>query len=332
MRILNNIITVIAVISAITVAGCSQEIDLDNYRQQEGCDMPVINSIVTPDSIICVKATHTYYWADNRPSINPITNLDLHLIVNDQPKGKFIYDIDRRLYVSTFIPKPCDCISVAGSYMGKHIGASDTIPKQVHIENIAVERQGPMSIYYDNDYMMTYRITFTDPIGVGDCYYLKYDFTGNLGTGIRMGERVYKYEYVFLQLANQVRPILPGWEPYSPDGLPFCDTDIDGKTHTLVVKEIVSDPNRLYPGFAQHMEMGRRFTLYGISRAYYDYLVSCLCNYNSDGGIGTGMIDLGIADPVKVYSNIIGGTGILGCYTTDSRIINVIEQVGPFPK
>ncbi len=44
------------------------------------------------------------------------------------------------------------------------------------------------------------------------------------------------------------------------------------------------------------------------------------------------MIDLGIADPVKVYSNISGGVGILGCYTTAESEIDALKIVGPFPK
>ena len=47
--------------------------------------------------------------------------------------------------------------------------------------------------------------------------------------------------------------------------------------------------------------MKRGFRLYAISKAYYDYLVSVLINQTGDKGLQGGMIDLGIADPVKVF-------------------------------
>ena len=57
-----------------------------------------------------------------------------------------------------------------------------------------------------------------------------------------------------------------------------------------------------------------------------------MINDTDDKGIQGGMIDLGIADPVKVYSNIINGVGILGCYSTSETEIDVIKEIGPIPE
>lgn len=78
--------------------------------------------------------------------------------------------------------------------------------------------------------------------------------------------------------------------------------------------------------------MKRRFQLFTISKPYYDYLVSVLCNQANDKGLQGGVIDLGIAEPVKVYSNINNGVGIFGCYDTDIAEIDVMRIDGSFPE
>ncbi|MGN0228793.1 MAG: DUF4249 family protein [Muribaculaceae bacterium] len=57
-----------------------------------------------------------------------------------------------------------------------------------------------------------------------------------------------------------------------------------------------------------------------------------MCCGTSDDDIHSGMIDLGIAEPIKIYSNIAGGLGILGCYTCDFERIDVIKELGGFGK
>ena len=106
--------------------------------------------------------------------------------------------------------------------------------------------------------------------------------------------RIHEARPQHITLADEIRSTLPGWEPYSPYGLPLSD-----------------------------------FT---ISKHYYDYLISVLINDTDDRGLQGGMIDLGMADPVKIHSNISGGVGILGCYTTSTKEFDVLEIVGKFPR
>ena len=174
--------------------------------------------------------------------------------------------------------------------------------------------------------MVYYNLTFTDK--PGDSYYfLQWDNADGL-RGFSMGERNFTHEYVFQQLANQVHSTLPGWEPYSPYGLPFSDKGFDGQKRTIEVREII----QLSAGTWRQKRMARKFWLYTISKPYYDYLVSSIINRTDDKGIQGGLFDLGLADPVKIFSNVDGGVGIVGCYTSDSQTIDVIKEIGPFPK
>lgn len=44
------------------------------------------------------------------------------------------------------------------------------------------------------------------------------------------------------------------------------------------------------------------------------------------------MIDMGVTEPMKYYSNIQGGVGILGGYSLDETEVDVIRIIGKFPK
>lgn len=186
-----------------------------------------------------------------------------------------------------------------------------------------------MAIYSDNDYIFTYKITFSDPADVKNYYFLHYDMEMS-SNNLMMGERDYTFEYVFQQLANNINANIPGWTPYSPDGLPFTDEGINGQSHTLVVKEIVQG------GYGSHLtrynEMKRKFKLFSISKDYYEYLLSVLYNDTDSEGLHGGMIDLGISEPMKYFSNIMGGIGIFASYSLDETDLDVIQICGRFPK
>lgn len=309
------------------LSSCYHEVDLDNYRDEESANLLTLNSIVNPDSTVSASATRTYFFSDKHNSRQTVEGLDMELWLNDEQKAEMRFNPATSLYESSVRPKEGDKVEIRTAFKGKAVTSSGIVPRKVGIESIDVERQGPMTIYYSNDYLFTYRIKFTDAPGEEKYYFLQYD-AADRRTDLTMGERDFTYEFVFRQLAKQVNANIPGWTPYSPNGLPFSDRGIDGTTHTLVVKEIVQDPAISI----QSKQMHRKFLLYSISKDYYDYLVSIICNDSGEGGIHSGMIDLGIADPIRIHSNIAGGTGILGCYSLDTKEVDIFATTGPFPQ
>ena len=54
----------------------------------------------------------------------------------------------------------------------------------------------------------------------------------------------------------------------------------------------------------------RHIRLYSLSEPYYQYLLS-LQNIENEGIMG-GLTNVGLAEPVRIYSNVEGGTGIAG--------------------
>jgi hypothetical protein len=311
----------------ILMSSCYQDIDLNKYRAQNGGDLLTINSIINPDSTIAVAATKTYFFSDVHNERTFVKDLLIDMYINGERKGSLTFNSDTQFYTRDVKPTEHDEVTLKTQYGDSLVNCTDVIPPKVKIEDVTVSRQGPMSIYTDNDYIFIYNITFTDSVDADNYYFLQYD-TEKLTQGVHMGERVFSNEYVFQQLARQINANIPGWEPYSPDGLPFSDYGINGQTHTLVVKEIVQGGNGV--DLTRYKKMIRTFKLYSISKNYYDYLLSLIYNDSTADGLHAGMIDIGVTEPIKYFSNINGGLGIFAAYSLDEVTIDVMSITGVF--
>lgn len=322
----------LATLSVLAMPSCYNDIDLDKYKGESGVNLLSLNTVVNPDSSVAVLATRTFFFTDSHKEIVTVDGLDMTMTVNDHEEVAMTYDKKKRFYVTDFKPKEGDRLLLTTVFNGKPVSAQTDVPRRVAIEQVKAERQGPMHIFWDNDYQFTYKITFRDAPGEANYYFLWPCSSGigmeNVGYPLGQGQFDYTYDFVFQQLAKTVNATVPGWEPYGALGLPFSDEGIDGKTYTLTLKEVVqnspgNDPRR-------YDSMPRCFRLYAISKDYYDYLVSIFCSDTSQGGIHAGMIDIGIVEPVGIHSNITGGVGIFGAYAMTSFSLDVFEQTGRF--
>lgn len=308
---------------------CTHEIDFKELNNENNKQL-TLNIIANTDSTFCVMATKSYFFSETHNDYLYVNDLQIDLYVNGVLKETLRYDESSHLYHSNYYPKELDMLMVKTKYKGKVIEATDTIPRRINIENIEVDRQGPMDIITHNDYLFTYQIKFRDPPAENNYYFLQYDMAdaeGDFLLNVLMGKRDYSYEYVFQVLSNQLNKLIPGWKPKSSFGLPFTDTGIEGTEHTLIVKEIVQGEGHNLPSFK---EMKRVFKLFSISENYYKYLIGILSNDKENEGIRSELINIGLASPVKVFSNIEGGTGIFGTYVLDTYYLDTFDQVGSF--
>lgn len=314
---------------ALLTTSCYHELDLDDFKNNEGKNLLTLNSLICPDSVIAVSATRPYFFSDKHNERTYIKGLNILLSINGQECETLTYNESRHLYLSTIKPKQGDIVKVSTVFNDKLVEAYDTIPYRVSLLDIDVKRRGPLAIYTDRDFVFTYSITFDDPTNETNYYFLQWNEV-DAQRDVMMGERDFTHELVFQALANDIHETLPGWKPYCAYGLPFSDRGINGQRHTLVLEETVQADR--YSGGWRKPEMKRNFKLYAISKQYYQYLVSVLVNQTDDRGLQGGMIDLGIADPIKIYSNISGGIGILAGYTISQKTINVFDSVGEIPR
>lgn len=291
------------------LVSCEKTVDLGKFRDAGFEKLTVINSILNPDSVVTAVATSPYFYSDVHQAFSYIKDLDMRLDVNGAYHSDMEYDNSTNRYISTYRPVDGDVIRLTTFRDGITLTAEDTMPRSIPIEDVSFRREGPMHIYWDNDFIVTYDITFSDPADEENYYFLAVKNSNGI---------IFKDEYVFGKLKERINISVPGWEAESLTGLPFSDEGIDGKRYTLTVNEIFQFWQ--FPPMGHHgfPEAEREIMLYSISRAYYNYMVSLLMNDEGDSLHGA-LIGLGIAEPVEVYSNIEGGSGILGCYHLDRK-------------
>lgn len=307
LEFMHRYIIAAAAIFVPMLTGCYSDIDLDRYRDKDIEERLVLNSILMPDSLVRVVATHPYFFADQHHDPSYEKGLDLRLSVNGVDAGNMTYDNNRDCYLADVTPEEGDVVEIRTLWKGKTVEARDTMPQKIRIEDFSATIDGPFTIHQPDSWLIEYDITFTDPAEEENFYFLS--FGGRFkGEFLLDGERLYKNEFVFQVLAEIMNSTVPGWEPYSLTGLPFSDKGIEGKRHTLHVGEIL--PFVWNPD--DYVGREREVTLYSISRAYYDFMLSLLANDPEDDSIHGSFLGFGLLEPDGLYSNVNGGTGIIG--------------------
>lgn len=308
---MNKITMYMAVVATLVLTSCYRDLDLQDVRDYKAEQQVVaLHAIVNPDSVVSAVVTRPYFYTDDHQRPDYVPGMSIELTVNGEARGLLQYDDRSHKYYSTVKPGPGDVVELKTEYLFQPVTGQDILPRPVSIERVTATRQGPLAIYTGDDYVYTYKITFKDAPGVDNFYFLQYDAVHPRVDF--MGERDFTHEYVFQQLASRINRTVPGWTPYSYLGLPFSDDGIDGKTHTLEVRETVQ--GAAYPGAPRSSEMNRVFRLYAISRAYYEYLLTVITNDTNGSSLRSGMVDAGLVNPIKTYSNVEGGLGFVGSY------------------
>lgn len=318
-------------IKSITAAGlllstglcsCYSDINLDSYDTETG--LITLNSLISPDSIITLTATKPYFYSkDNINRKEIIDTLDIALSINGIERGRLLYNPKKKRYESDIKPKSGDLIEYKTIFERREIRATDIIPKKVMIEDVDFSKKTFTRDDGARFVHVIYNITFSDPSDEDNYYFLNIIDSSQEGKRKSIsGSLVFKQEYVFLQLADQLKAVLPGWTPQHYNGLPFSDRGINGKTHTLTVIEETYE-NLFHPTSSDEF---RTIELSAISKAYYDFYIGFLAQQNTQTPFEGGVINLGVAEPTKLYSNIENGTGILGSFNKTSSRIQIHKQ------
>ena len=160
--------------------------------------------------------------------------------------------------------------------------------------------------------MLIYQITFQDTPGKSNYYSLQiWGDDDHLGVLLD-----FSVDPVFTQqqgmLDEVFGPSMVNWR-----GRVFSDELFDGKEYTLQVKEQLRSDTKYYTK--------RHIRLYSLSEPYYQYLLS-LQNIENEGIMG-GLTNVGLAEPVQIYSNVEGGTGIAGGCQWFESLVDIIDLI-----
>lgn len=300
------------VFTALCLTSCYKEIDLDEYRT---VPRMVINSTVSPDTVVMASVTRTWFYPETKPYVN-LPHARVELYINDRfvepMQWKTVPNLHRpehpdTLFVSNTVPSEGDRIKIVASTPEYGTAmAEDIIPRRVPIERVRYAIRKGEGLYidtYTDYYEIFYEITFSDPPEPGNYYLIR---VMSLWNDSYYGSywQVVDMDYID-PVCREQDAILDG--SMSFDGLNkgsgalFTDQSINGQTYTLQAKETAIKLDE---------SESRIVALYSLSESYFLYLLSLqkIAGSTLEGGLG----NIGFAEPLRTYSNVEGGTGILG--------------------
>lgn len=317
-----TVIASLLLFAGFTLSACYQKIDLSEHRTTPKI---VINCSAGTDTVIMASITRTWFYPENTPDVC-LPHADVKLYINggfvEQMKWKEVFkdsygEKKDSAFVSEMIPKEGDRIKIVASTPEYGIAtAEDEIPVKVPIGNVSYtvkKEEGIYNYQYTDYYNIFYEITFNELPDERN-YYL-----------IQLNEPNYSGKWTMCDLTptdpilNENESILDGALGFNGlenrNGFLFTDESINGQQYTLRLQE---STERLDEGAK------RKISIYSLSEAYYNYLLSLqkVAGSTLEGGLG----NIGFAEPLRVYSNVEGGTGILATFqqaNTEIAIKNI---------
>lgn len=313
--------TVFATTAAIMMlTSCYSDIDMEKYREEP---QVIVNCIANSDTTVTADVCRTWFFADCNAS-EDITGLDLTVYVDGVPVETMTYDGDK--YLSSVRPKVGQMVGISATVDGNIVTAEDIMPKKTMINSVDVTHikignggngsaqwhpDGTITTDEFND-IFTYNITFDN-----DASERRYYFVTISEADPRQikGTIDFASEPAFRLTVERINKSFSNLKVEAQDGLPFSNEGLpDGECGIRIVEK---GSHSTYTGPGDNC---RIISLYSISEAYYKYVISLLAN-DSDMSWQKGMVDIGLADPVRIFSNINGGTGIMGCLHRDTATV-----------
>lgn len=303
----------------ISLLSCGEDINLERYRQQPRL---VLNALASTDTLVMADISDTWFYTDDKAPDGHV-DFSVKLFVNGQERCLMTYSDGK--YRSPVRPRPGDELGLkAAGRDGSMLAAYGFMPAKVDIADIEVSRRkvpGPTTVGFDSlgrdavyDYRMeyTFRIHFVDK-AAGPHYYYAYIHHPKGGV---TGLMDFSMDPAFQATIQEVNQSISTLKEMNAYGLPFSNSTYNGQEYTLTIAENGSPLNYRNPDMNW-----REVIIYSISEDYYRYMVSMLSNY--DGSWYGEMSAKGMAEPVKIHSNVKDGTGIFACVTVARKTIRL---------
>lgn len=317
---------IIASAIVLLMQSCEKDLNLDGYRNPEIEKLFVVNSIINPDSLIGVSVTHPYFFSEPHVAFSPVSGLDVSVSGNDGEWERLTYDEKSGKYVAGRTPAAGEILQLRVEGEAQSVTSCDTVPHKIEIEDIKIFGEAPADISVDNTYRFIYKITFTDPSDEDNYYFLAVEDDAVQYELSYMGQVDYSTDYVFQVLASMINQDIQGWQPDGIFGYPFSDKGIEGQRYTITLNEEL-----LNPWISMVKRLLRKVCLYSISKAYFEYMVSVLSMDYDESAIKGNLLSLGLMEPMKIFSNIEGGTGLMGSYNLSSKRIDLLQMIDGGP-
>ncbi len=272
------------------IYSCEKIIDIDIPDRERKI---VLNSLITPDSLIEIHLSESESILKAGLSIDIIENASVQLYENNSFATLLLYTGEGCYVSSDFYPREENQYRVEVSVPGKNpVSSSVLIPDPVKIISIDTNIISSNKEWAE----LQVRLKFVDPKEIDNYYIVKAKTFGR--DPINPALSGFGPMNVYLESES---PIISQYG--KPEGgLVFSDKLIDGSTHELSIDLI------FYPFGSDSLSTFIYFYLQSISESYYYYVVSKAMQEE--------LTDNPFAEPVQVYNNIEGGLGIFGAYSS----------------
>ena len=331
------IITTIFLGIILCLSSCYKDLDLEDYRSEPKI---VLNSVISPEIEVMASISRTIFYSDTKdpnaaikdPDIDLyIKDSDINLYINNKFVEKMLWVEDpqlpnKGLYKSNVKPMTGDLVKIVANTSLGTAWAEDVVPPKIEIKNIKLSHRifkDPNSIIVSPNGSFTeatkceirYHITFNDDAKNRNFYCIRIENTADMQP---LGLLDYSLDPVFKVQQSVIDGSSTEKMIEGQGGRTFSDDIINGKEYTMIIRETsdISD-------YGWGKNLYRRISLLSISEAYYKYLTSLL-NLN-DNKISQKLDEWGLAEPTPFYSNVHGGTGVMGSTQDEYKLIDLRE-------
>ena len=300
---------ILYIVIGISLTACLTEVDLSDLRESPRL---VVNGVAVAGEPLRLSVTRTWFYTDDHPNV-VIPDATVRLYVNDHYEETIPFVPGDTLfnavgsYQAAFVPDVSDRLRLEVSAPGyEAIHAETVIPQASKLLEAKATRE--VSTTDSTVKRVLYSISFQDAVEEDDYYLFRLE-EGNLINEVdsmyswRVLYLDYAEEPLFVQSTSALDQILFPQYLSGYDGRVFSDEAINGLPYTIHLQNTYS-----YSGTPRIKRL--RVRLYAISADYYKYLKTL--QDQSDNSFANHLIDAGLAEPIRVYSNIDGGLGIFG--------------------
>lgn len=328
-------------LSIFFLASCEKEIVFNGQITEP---MVVVNSYITPDSVVSANITMSRFFLKDSTSFKEISNAEVSLLVNGTFKEKMSYTGNGN-YLGTYKPAIGETVKLSVKVPSKNEVTAEALvlPKpdilSLDTTNLNTGQQYIISYNYTpggpnptaNDTIATvtgiqikYTLKFKDNSGIRDFYrliVLTKEYYKNIDpfSGDTTVSVIDNYTFTFNDIVsgNNVNsdPLTIAGNGSNNLYNVFTDDLFNGKTYALTF-ETNEDVYRYNPKYQYGQLSPVKKTVYiylqNISRDYYLYLKS--------RPVALAGSDF-FSEAVQIHNNITGGIGIFGSYTTSKVFV-----------
>lgn len=313
-------------VSIFLVVSCEKEIE---FKGEITEPQVVINSFITPDSVIKAHVSETKFFLASGYEFNNIVNADISVFINGVLKDKMSYSAFG-IYLADYKPLVGDTVRLEVKIPNKSDVSSQTIVEPA-VELIDLDttklftgkypiiNYNPITtkadtIGYYSNYDCHFKLKFKDDGTKNNFYRL----TVRTHTSFSDGRESDDYFFVFDDIVSgktSSSTVGPPTSLSSNQYNVFSDELFNGKEYPLTFY-VMNSAAKLLPEYEylqnKYGDSGRKeiyVNLQSISKSYYLYLKSRDASSSSNEVF---------SEPIQIHNNIIGGIGIFGSYTSNA--------------